>query len=90
VVSLASLAGAGLDASAQVGDEDLVQAVDDQLRTYPATAVVLVVGALGREGTTHSVAAQLDTRLRVPLLQVDQTNRESEPAAERRLLRSTS
>src|SRR4029079_11523436 len=37
VLTLASLAKAGIDAKARVGDEDVVQAVDDELRSYPAT-----------------------------------------------------
>src|SRR3954453_1855381 len=42
VLSLASLARAGVAASARIGDEDVVQTVADQLRTYPATEVFLV------------------------------------------------
>jgi hypothetical protein len=72
VLSLASLAGAGLDASARVGDEDLVQAVDDQLRSYPATAVVLIAGP---DAAADSAASQLRARLRAPLLQIEQSSR---------------
>jgi hypothetical protein len=64
VISLASLAGAGVDARASVGDEDLVQAVADQLRVYPATAVILV-GALGRDRLGNAVG-ELRRRLRTP------------------------
>jgi hypothetical protein len=46
VVTVAALARAGVTAEARVGDEDVVQAVEDQLQTYPATEVVLV----SREG----------------------------------------
>ena len=39
------LAGqAGVDAEARVGDEDLVQAVEDQLGSFAATEVILVTG----------------------------------------------
>ena len=36
VATVAALAKAGIDAEARVGDEDVVQAVEDQLQTYPA------------------------------------------------------
>ncbi len=61
VVSVAALARAGVRAEARVGDEDIVQAVEDQLRAYPATEVVLVTG--GHEGDERAVA-QLRSRLR--------------------------
>lgn len=65
VLTVASLAKAGIDATARVGDEDVVQAVDDQLQSYPATEVVLVDRA--GEGSAESPAArQLRSRLRVP------------------------
>lgn len=63
VLSLAALAGAGVDATAQVGDEDVVQTVTDQLREYPATEVFLVTGAAG--GSAGAVE-ELRSRLRVP------------------------
>jgi len=61
VLSLASLAGAGVAARASVGDENLVQAVADQLRVYPATAVIMV----GRDRLGGAVA-ELRRRLRTP------------------------
>lgn len=65
VLTLAALAKAGIDATARIGDEDPVQAVDDQLRSYPATQVVLV----DHPGTRSAGAArQLRSRLRVPFL----------------------
>ena len=45
VISVASLAAADLDARARVGDEDIVQAVEDALRTFPATEVILATGS---------------------------------------------
>lgn len=45
VLSLASLARAGVDAHARIGEEDVVQTVTDELREYPATEVFLVTGA---------------------------------------------
>jgi len=47
VISVASLTLAGVDAGARVGDEDLVQAVEDELVTYEATSVILVTRAGG-------------------------------------------
>jgi hypothetical protein len=65
VLTLAVLAKAGIAATARIGDEDPVQAVDDQLRSYPATQVVLV----DHPGSHSSGAArQLRSRLRVPFL----------------------
>jgi len=42
VISVASLTLAGVDASGGIGDENVVQAVEDELRTYNATEVFLV------------------------------------------------
>jgi len=64
VLTLASLARAGVDASARLGDEDIVQTVTDQLRTYPATEVFLVTGATDREGS--AAAEELRSRLHTP------------------------
>jgi hypothetical protein len=59
VATVAALAKAGIEAEARVGDEDVVQAVQDQLRTYPATEVVLV----SADGSDRSAASELDRRL---------------------------
>jgi hypothetical protein len=61
VVTVAALAKAGLAAEARVGDEDIVQAVEDQLQSYPATEVVLVSGEGDGEGEAAEV---LHSRLR--------------------------
>jgi hypothetical protein len=63
VLSLASLARAGVAASAGIGDEDIVQTVADQLRTYPATEVFLVSGL---DGDAEAAADQLRSRLHAP------------------------
>jgi hypothetical protein len=63
VLSLASLAGAGVDASARIGDEDIVQTVTDQLRTYPATEVFLVTPPTA---PAAAAAEQLRSRLHAP------------------------
>jgi hypothetical protein len=44
VATVAAFAKAGIEAEARVGDEDVVQAVEDQLQTYPATRVILAGG----------------------------------------------
>jgi hypothetical protein len=59
VVSVAALAAAGIEAEARVGDEDVVQAVEDQLGSFPASKVILVAGG---EGTQD--ARELRRRLR--------------------------
>ncbi|MBN8866889.1 MAG: hypothetical protein J0H98_05000 [Solirubrobacterales bacterium] len=59
VVSVASLTLAGVDASARVGDEDLVQAVEDELASFDATEVFL----LTRGDPDSQAAAQLRERL---------------------------
>jgi hypothetical protein len=61
VATVAALAKAGIAAEARVGDEDVVLATEDQLRSYPATEVVLV-SAEAEEA--DEAAAELRTRLR--------------------------
>lgn len=61
VATVAALAKAGIAAEARVGDEDIVQATEDQLQSYPATEVVLVSGAAENAG---EAAAELRSRLR--------------------------
>jgi hypothetical protein len=60
VVTVAALARAGVEAEARVGDEDIVQAVEDQLQSYPATEVVLVSGD---QGGTDDAVVELRSRL---------------------------
>lgn len=69
VVSVAALAAAGVEAEARVGDEDIVQAVEDQLGSFPASEVVLV--SAGEENETAAQAArELQSRLRADFRQV--------------------
>lgn len=70
VITVASLAKAGVAAEARVGDEDLVQAVEDAVGSYPATEVVLVGAGLERDGAAVAAATELEERLRVPLLRL--------------------
>jgi hypothetical protein len=65
VISVASLAKAGIAAEARVGDEDLVQAVEDQLQSFAATEVVLVTGSAGEDPAGEAAAVELEPRLRV-------------------------
>lgn len=66
VLSLASLAGAGVDATARIGDEDIVQTVTDQLREYPATEVFLVTDGRRADSGARRAVEELRSRLRVP------------------------
>lgn len=65
VVSVASLAKAEVAAVARVGDEDLVQAVEDELRSFPATEVILVTRSPQRDAAGNAAAPELESRLRV-------------------------
>jgi hypothetical protein len=64
VVSLASLAKADVAATARVGDENLIQAVDDTLRSFPATEVILVTGSPESDAAGNSAVPELRSRLR--------------------------
>jgi hypothetical protein len=65
VISVASLAAAGIKAEARVGDEDVVQAVEDELGGFPASEVILV-SVEGHENKALAAAAdELRARLRV-------------------------
>jgi hypothetical protein len=65
VISVAALAAAGIEAEARVGDEDVVQAVEDQLGSFPATQVILVTAAGEDDEAAAAAAEELRTRLRV-------------------------
>ena len=69
VVSVAALAAAGVEAEARVGDEDIVQAVEDQLGSFPASRVVLV-SAGGEDEAAAQAARELRARLRTSFDQV--------------------
>jgi hypothetical protein len=64
VLTVASLAKAGIAAEARVGDEDLVQAVEDQLQSFPATQVILATAGADEDPAAEDAAAELDSRLR--------------------------
>ena len=63
VITVASLAKAGVAADARVGDEDLVQAVEDAIGGFPATEVILVAGE--DDEAAAKASAELESRLRV-------------------------
>jgi len=64
VATVAALAKAGIEAEARVGDESLVQAVEDQLGSYPADEVILVTAREAEGGGSDAAAAELASRLR--------------------------
>lgn len=64
VISVAALAAAGIEAEARVGDEDVVQAVEDQLGSFPASEVILVSAGGEEDRAASAAAAELRTRLR--------------------------
>jgi hypothetical protein len=64
VITVASLAKAGIVAEARVGDEDLVQAVEDRLQSFAATDVVLVTGSAEGDPAGEAAATELKRRLR--------------------------
>lgn len=64
VITVASLARVGVVAEARVGDEDVVQAVEDQLQSFAATTVILVTGRAEEDPAGESAAVELEQRLR--------------------------
>jgi hypothetical protein len=67
VATVAALAKAGIAAEARVGDEDIVQATEDQLQSFPATEVVLVSGA---DDGSDGAAEELRSRLQAGFAEV--------------------
>lgn len=63
VLSLASLARIGIAAEARIGDEDAEQAVEDELRVFPATDVFLITGALSGDAIDGRASSALESRL---------------------------
>jgi len=70
VISVASLAKVGVVAEARVGDEDIVQAVEDQVGSFKATEVVLVTGTDEEDPAAADAAAELADRLRTGFLRL--------------------
>ncbi|HLM31009.1 MAG TPA: hypothetical protein VK326_05055 [Solirubrobacterales bacterium] len=67
VMSLASFAAAGIDATGKVGDADPVQAIEDELHTFAAREVVLVDGP----GIGHEQVEEVRRRLDRPVREID-------------------
>ncbi|HUC06469.1 MAG TPA: hypothetical protein VMR96_00120 [Solirubrobacterales bacterium] len=65
--AVASLAAAGIEARAGIGDENVVQTVEDELRSFPATEVILFSDDCGERAQT---ATALADRLQVPFRQL--------------------
>ncbi len=70
VATVAALAKAGIAAEARVGDEDVVQAVEDQLQSFVASEVVLV-GEGEPSDADRAAAAELESRLRADFRRVE-------------------
>jgi hypothetical protein len=70
VISVASLAKVGVVAEARVGDEDIVQAVEDQVGSFRATEVVLVTAGDEDDPAAAEAAAELSSRLRTGFLRL--------------------
>jgi hypothetical protein len=70
VVSVASLGKAEVAAEAAVGDQDIVQAVEDQLREFPADEVILVTGAPDEDRDGDRAATELGERLQQPFSRI--------------------
>jgi hypothetical protein len=67
VITVASLARVGIAAEARVGDEDLVQAVEDATASFAATDVILVTAASDRDrvgGAAEELAERLRAKFR--------------------------
>lgn len=77
VISVASLAAAGVEAEARVGDEDIVQAIEDQLGSFPATEVVLVSRGAEADPNAAEAAEELRQRLRAEFRWVRLSDREA-------------
>jgi hypothetical protein len=64
VITVAALAKAGVTAEARVGDEDVVQAVEDQLGSFDATEVILVSAGEDEDPAAAAAGAELEQRRR--------------------------
>ena len=67
VLSVAALAAASVDARGRVGDDDLVQAVEDTLTSFPASEVILATGPRNSDPAGIRALEELRRRLDRPL-----------------------
>lgn len=65
VISVATLALSGVEAGARVGDQDITQAIEDELADFDATEVFLVTSESGT--AVDRAAGELASRLSPPL-----------------------
>lgn len=70
VISVAALGKADIRATANVGDPDLSLAVEDALRSFAATEVILAVNAAGLSRSVEREVTALEARLRQPMSRV--------------------
>jgi hypothetical protein len=77
VLTLASLAQVGIAATAKTGEEDAVQAVEDELRVFPATDVVLIKSGSGGS-IDETVSSELESRLECDFWRIS-SNRSASP-----------
>ncbi len=71
VLSLGTLAAAGLDARGRVGDSDAVQAIEDALREFAADEAVLVTPPVEGKDSGARTLVELRERLELPLRLVE-------------------
>jgi hypothetical protein len=71
VLSLGSLATAGVEARGSVGDADPVQAVEDTLREFAADEAIIVAQPVEGKGPGARTLAELRARLDLPLRLVE-------------------
>lgn len=79
VISVATLALSGVEAGARVGDEDIIQAIEDELADFDATEVFLVTSETGPEieRSAGELASRLSPHLRV--IRIPPTRQEGDP-----------
>lgn len=65
-VTVATLSRSELEARGEIGESDLLLAVEDALRDFPADEVILVTGPEGQDREGAAAAGQLRERLPVP------------------------
>jgi hypothetical protein len=76
VISTASLSAAELDSRGTTGDENIVRAVEDELRTFPASEVIVVTGREEEDPEGTRAARELSDRLRQPMTRVVVSSRQ--------------
>ena len=79
-LSVGTLSLSGLEARGQVGDSDVVQAIEDTLRTFAAQEVVFVSAPGEAAGAVADVRRRLDRPIHVFEPQAGQATSSSSPA----------